>query len=138
MIRSIVAVAVGFVFIAALSIGADLALQRVMPGAFDAAGALASPPVLLLTLTYVGIFAVAGCYLTARLAPSRPMRHALILGALGLVGNIAGSLALWHTAPAWYHLTAIALVMPFAWIGGRLREIQLARRAAGPVARAAG
>jgi hypothetical protein len=34
-------------------------------------------------------FAVAGSYLTARLAPDRPMRHALVLGAIGLVLGIA-------------------------------------------------
>jgi hypothetical protein len=55
------------------------------------------------------------------------MRHALILGVLGLIFNIAGTVAMWDTAPAWYHATALALVMPYAWIGGRIRERQLER-----------
>lgn len=33
----------------------------------------------------------------------------------------------WDHAPAWYHVLALALVMPYAWLGGRLRERQLAR-----------
>ena len=127
MWRSIMAVVVGFLFIGLLAFGADAVLRSVMPGAFDAAGRVTSVPVLILTLAYVGIFAIAGCYLAARLAPSHPMRHALILGVMGLIFNIAGTIALWDTAPAWYHVTALALVMPYAWIGGRIRERQLER-----------
>jgi hypothetical protein len=33
---------------------------------------------------------VAGGYLTVRLAPNRPMRHAWILATIGLVAGIAG------------------------------------------------
>ena len=129
MLRSIAAVLAGFVLIAALSFGADAALRQAMPAAFDASGRVESTAVLLLIMGYVGLFAVTGCYLTARLAPRRPMLHALVLGALGLAFNVAGSVAMWETAPAWYHLASLALVMPYAWLGGRLREVELERRA---------
>lgn len=131
MIRSIGAILAGFVSIAVLSFAASALVQSAMPGAFDAAGRTESVPVLLLSQAYVGVFAIAGCYLAARLAPSAPMRHALILGGLGLVFNVAGSIAMWDTAPAWFHALAIALVMPYAWVGGRLRELQLAQAAGG-------
>lgn len=137
MWRSVMAIVVGFLFIGLLAFGADAVLRSAMPGAFDAAGRMTSVPVLLLTLAYVGIFAVAGCYLAARLAPNRPMRHALILGVLGLIFNIAGSYANWHIAPAWYHVVAIALVMPYAWLGGRIRERQLEHHPSGPAPLAA-
>jgi hypothetical protein len=58
------------------------------------------------------------------------MAHALVLGLLGLVFNIAGTIAMWDAAPTWYHMTQIALVMPWAWLGGWLREREL-RRGAG-------
>jgi hypothetical protein len=125
MIRSILAIAAGFISIGLLAFGADAVLRNVMPGAFSPAGRVDSVPVLLLIMSYVLVFAVAGCYLTARLAPNRPLKHALILGALGLIFNIAGTIALWHTAPAWFHLISLLLVMPAAWLGGRLREAQL-------------
>lgn len=137
MWRSVMAIVVGFLFIGLLAFGADAVLRGAMPGAFDATGRMTSVSVLLLTLAYVGVFAIAGCWLAARLAPDRPMRHALILGMLGLVFNIAGSYAMWHTAPAWYHAIAIALVMPYAWIGGRIRERQLERHPSGPTPLAA-
>ena len=129
MLRSIAAVLVGFVLIAALSFGADAVLRQAMPEAFDASGRVESSAVLLLIMGYVGLFAVTGCYLTARLVPRRPMLHALVLGALGLAFNVAGSVAMWDTAPAWYHAASLALVMPYAWLGGRLHEVELERRA---------
>jgi hypothetical protein len=86
---------------------------------------------------YVALFAVFGCYVAARLAPNRPMAHALVLGALGLVFNVAGTVARWDHAPAWSHVLAMALVMPYAWLGGRLRERQLARSGHHPHAPAA-
>jgi hypothetical protein len=131
MLRSIAAVLFGFVLIGALSIGADLVLKQAMPTAFDAAGRVDTIPVLLLMMGYVGLFATTGCYLTARLAPRRPMLHALVLGTLGLAFNVAGTMTLWDTAPAWYHVASLALVMPYAWLGGRLREIELERNHVG-------
>ena len=56
------------------------------------------------------------------------MAHALVLGVLGLLFNVAGTIAMWNMAPAWYHLTALVLVMPSAWLGGWLHERELGRR----------
>lgn len=134
MLRSIGAVVVGFLLIGVLSFGGDFVIRSAAPGSFDVAGAASSPAVLVAMLAYVGVFAVFGCYLTARLAPNRPMAHALVLGALGLAFNVAGTIAMWDTAPAWYHAVALAMVMPYAWLGGRIRERELSRT--GPAPRA--
>jgi hypothetical protein len=125
--RSIAAIAMGFAFIVILSFGADALLLQMMPDVFDAGGRVTSTPILILILGYVAVFAVAGCYLAARLAPARPMKHALILGGLGLVFSIAGMAASWASAPAWYHITALVMVMPYAWVGGWLEERHRAR-----------
>jgi len=124
MVRSILAIVIGFVFIGVLAFGTDAALRAAMPDAFGPAGRVDSVPLLLFTQFYVFVYAVAGCYLAARIAGRKPMQHALILGALGLVFNIIGSVKMWDTAPAWYHIVAILLVMPAAWLGGRIREKQ--------------
>jgi hypothetical protein len=51
------------------------------------------------------------------------MKHALALGALGFVVNILGTVATWNMnlAPAWFTLARIALTLPCAWLGGKLR-----------------
>jgi hypothetical protein len=125
MFRSVIAVVTGFVVIAVLAIGTDVGVRSAIPSAFDATGRTDSIPILLLTIAYVAVYAIGGCYLAARMAPSSPMKHAMVLGALGLVFNVAGSAAMWDTAPAWYHMVQVGMVLPYAWIGGRLRQRQL-------------
>lgn len=125
MTRSIAAIVAGFLLIGFLSFGTDALVRGALPTYFDAVGRTEHAGILLATIAYVGLYAVTGCYVAARLAPRAPMRHALILGALGLVFNVAGTIAMWATAPAWYHIVSLALVMPYAWLGGRLREREL-------------
>lgn len=127
MLRSIGAIVLGFVVIGALSFGTDAALRRAIPQAFGPGGRVDDVALLAFFQLYVFVYATFGCWLTARLALARPMRHALILGALGLAFNVAGTIAMWDTAPAWYHVVALLLVLPAAWTGGWIRERQLAR-----------
>ncbi|WEX07944.1 hypothetical protein [Chelativorans sp. AA-79] len=72
----------------------------------------------LLALAYRVIFAVLGCYIAARLAPARPMLHAMILGAIGLVLSIVGAVAMWHMGSQWYPVALVLTALPSAWLGG--------------------
>ena len=128
-LRSVLAIAVGFVVIGVLSFGTGAALAAA--GVTPAPGTSYSVPLLLLATAYVAVYAIFGCWLAAFLAPSHPMRHALILGALGLVFNLAGAAAAWGQQPTWYLVLNLALVMRYAWLGGRLRESQLQRATPG-------
>lgn len=125
--RSMGAVFAGLVAIFALSIGTDVTLHAA--GIFPAIGQPVSDELLLLATAYRCVYAVAGCYLAARLAPGRPMRHALALGVVGVILSTAGAVATWNRGPAfgphWYPLALIASSLPCAWMGGWLREKQL-------------
>lgn len=64
-----------------------------------------------------------GGYITARLAPHAPLRHALILGAIGLVPGIAGvmvNIAKPELGPLWYSVGIVLTGLPCAWLGGVL------------------
>jgi hypothetical protein len=121
-VRSIGAVVVGFLFISALSFGSDIMLRVTFPDDVDVPVRIVSARVLSLSLISAAVYATVGCYLTARLAPSRPMWHALVLGALVLVFTELNATALWMLAATWYKLASLALVMPCAWLGGWLAE----------------
>ena len=120
LFKSIGAILAGFVSVFALSYGTDAVLVAagLMPeGALPIYG---SELLILSILVYRSLYNVAGSYLVARLAPDQPMRHVLILGALGLLGSIAGAIFARDLAPAWYSWGLVALTPPCVWIGGKL------------------
>jgi hypothetical protein len=118
--QSILAVLAGFVAVVILSIGTDVALMKA--GIFPpfSQPALFTTGLLLLATAYRSVYSVAGSYLAARLAPDRPMGHALALGVVGLVVSIAGAIIMREAGPAWYPLALVVIAMPCAWLGGTL------------------
>jgi len=77
-LTSIGAVLAGFVAVFVLSLGTDVVLHAT--GVFPPWGQPMSDVLLLLATVYRTVYGVAGSYITARLAPDRPMGHALVLG----------------------------------------------------------
>jgi hypothetical protein len=125
MLRRIGAVHAGFLAIVILSFATDMVLHAA--GVFPALGEPmtdAHLPLLLAT-AYRIVYGIVGSYIAAWLAPDHPMQHALALGAVGLVLSIVGAVVMWDAGPAWYSLAIIAIAMPCAWAGGRLRAMQV-------------
>jgi hypothetical protein len=126
--RSVLAVLAGMVVGIAITLGTDQILHLV--GVFPRWGAsmVGFDVALLLATAYRTVYGVLGSYIMARLAPDKPMMHALVGGFIGLVVSILGAAATWNKGPAfgphWYPLALIVLAMPQAWIGGKLYEIQ--------------
>src|ERR1700746_1907920 len=96
--RSLGAVLAGIVAGIILSIGTDLGLRAA--GIFPPLG---QPPMsdslFLLATVYRIIYGIVGSYIIARLALDRPMGHALVGGALGLVASVVGAVATWNHVP---------------------------------------
>lgn len=76
----------------------------------------------LLALSYRILIAIGSCYVAGRLASWAPMRHALILGMIGVVFGTLGAAATadMNLGPMWFPVTLTALTLPCAWLGGRL------------------
>lgn len=126
--KSIGAVIAGLVAVFVLSYGSDvvLVLLGVLPG-----GSLpmdGSVSLIMMIAAYRSLYNVLGCYITAKLAPDHPMRHALALGALGFALSIVGAIATakMNLAPAWYAWALVVFALPCAWLGGKLFERKVA------------
>ena len=77
----------------------------------------------LLALSYRCVYGALGSYIAARLAPHAPMRHAMILGFIGLPFAIIGavvSITRYDLGPAWYPIALVITTLPCAWLGGLL------------------
>ena len=122
--RSIAAVVIGFVVVAVLSLATDQLLHvlEVYP---PWGQPMHDPALNALALAYRIVYSIFGCWLTARLAPRRPMLHAMIVGAIGFVLSAAGAIVTvtqFELGPAWYPIALALTALPCAWLGGKLRS----------------
>jgi hypothetical protein len=124
VLRRAGAVLAGLVAIVFLSTATDAAMHA--SGVFAPAGQPMTTALWLLATAYRVVFGVAGCWLAARLAPDRPMGHALALGVVGVLVSAVGAIATWDAGPGfgpkWYPLALVSTALPCAWLGGRLHR----------------
>jgi len=131
ILKSIGAVLAGAILGIALSLGTDILLRQlhIFPPLTQP---MTDSRLLALATLYRTIYGVVGAYVTAWLAPSRPMLHAFILGILGEVASIAGLVATWNNAdkygPHWYPIALVVLALPPALLGAWLYERRIQPR----------
>ncbi len=122
LLRSTGAVLAGLVAVFVLSLGTDQVLHSLQ--VYPPWGQpLYDTGLLLLALAYRIVYGIVGGYVVARLAPRNPMRHALVIGIVGLVISTAGVIAATRMdlGPMWYPVVLLLTALPCAWLGGLLR-----------------
>jgi hypothetical protein len=82
-----------------------------------------------LATSYRIVISIGAAWLTARLAPQNPMKHALALGVVGTILGIVAVVATWNLGlgPRWYPIAIAVLALPQCWLGGKLYEMQSRR-----------
>ena len=122
VLRRIGAVLAGLLAVVILSTATDAVLHAT--GVFAPPGQPMADALWLLATGYRIVYGVAGGYIAARLAPDRPMRHAVVLGCVGVAASVAGVVTTWNMGPAfgprWYPLGLVATALPSTWAGGKL------------------
>lgn len=117
-VRSTGAVVAGFAAVFVLSSAADAVLHAA--GYYPNDGTVGSDANLAVALAYRTAITVFAGWLTARLAPQNGLRHALILGGIGLVAGAVGVVAAWSLGHNWYAISLAALAIPSTALGGWL------------------
>ncbi len=118
--RSVWAIIAGLLFIVVVTTLADLLMHAV--GVLPPMGQPTNDALSLLALGYRVVISIGGAWITARLAPSQPMKHALRLGYIGVVLGVVSLLATWKLAlfPQWNMIALVVLAIPQCWAGGLL------------------
>ena len=125
-LRSVGAVAAGILFTIVVTTLVDVVLHAV--GVYGLNQPLTNGLAVLAT-SYRIVISVAGAWLTARLAPQSPMKHALILGVVGTILGLVGVFVARKMdmgGPNWYPIALTVLAIPQCWAGGKLYERRLA------------
>jgi hypothetical protein len=122
ILRSVGAVVAGLLFVIIVTTATDAIMHAT--GIFPPWGQPMSDSLFVLAFAYRIVYGVAGGYITARLAPDKPVKHAVLLGVVGFVLSLAGAAATWNRGPEfgpkWYPLALIVIAIPTAWLGGKL------------------
>jgi hypothetical protein len=120
--KSIFAVVMGIIAGVVLTVATDIVLHTIH--VFPAWDQRVPDSLLALATAYRTVYSIGGSYLTARLAPYSPVKHALVGGLIGFVVSLAGAIATWNAGPQfqshWYPIALVLLALPCAWIGGML------------------
>jgi hypothetical protein len=127
--RSIGAVFAGFVAVLIVTLATDIVLHAIHVYPPWGESMVGYDGALLLATVYRAVYGIGGSYITARLAPNRPMLHALVGGFIGLGLSTVGAAVTWNRGPAfgphWYPVALVVLALPTAWVGGKLCLMQL-------------
>lgn len=124
ILKSTGAVVAGFLTVVIFSMGTDFVLEST--GVFP-------PPqedglfvtwMLVVAFAYRTVYTVIGGYVTAKLAPSKPMKHAIILGLVGMVMGTLGAVAAWDLSQHWYPIALVVAALPSTWLGGKLASLR--------------
>jgi hypothetical protein len=126
--RSIWAVVAGVLVIIVVTTLVDIVLHAT--GVFPPMDQPINDALALLAISYRIVISVGGAWLTARLAPDTPMKHAMMLGYVGVVLGLVGVVATWNLGlgPRWYPIALVVLAIPQCWVGGKIYEMQLGKR----------
>jgi hypothetical protein len=120
-LKSIGAVLAGMLVIIILSIVTDAVLERLEMFPPPTQGLFVTW-MLALALFYRSLYAIAGGYVTAKLAPANPMKHVLILGLIGTAASIAGVIVGWDLSDHWYPIALVITSLPCVWLGGKFQN----------------
>ena len=120
--KNFLAVIAGLAFVVGLSMGLDAVMHRTAVFPEDPLGMTTGD--WLLALCYRLVIAIAGGWITAKLAKSRPVFLAVVLGIIGTIVGLAGLAAAWMMRPNLGQMCNPALLVvtaiPCTWLGARL------------------
>jgi hypothetical protein len=123
MNRSVAAVVIGYVTLAAAGVAKLIAFKRFFPEVLPAPGEDVFPDTMWL-LALLGsdlVLMIGAGYVTAVIARRAPIAHSIALGAVIAVFGLIWMFVFWGWMPLWYQVVLFSVALPAAATGGALR-----------------
>jgi hypothetical protein len=119
-LQSALALVVGLAAVVLTNMAAGRVLNAVLPGSLDPDGLPITTLAQGLYLPVLFLAGLTGAFLVVVGAPRKPVVHALVFGALALLGDIMvvrDYAAVWAV---WFSVLVVATVPPQVWLGAVL------------------
>lgn len=123
MVRTILAVLVGYVVLTIIIMGVEAALGAV------SAKYIESTAALNFLLVFSVIAGIIGGFVTALIAKNRKLFHTAYLGLLMILLNIVSAAFGNNAEPAWFRTALVVVALPSALAGGWIHVRGKAKRA---------
>ena len=126
IMRSVLAVVLGYIVMLVAQLGGDTALTAVAPAIMPQPGEAPEPAYFGFRLGTGFFFIAMGGYTAALLAGRSEMKQALSVGALSIAAGILEAFYFSGEQPLWYSIGLMFLSIPAALVGGyfRLRQLE--------------
>jgi hypothetical protein len=115
------AIIAGLLVVVLLSSATDAVMHATR--IFPAPGQPMPDGLWVLAAAYRLCYTVAAGFVCARLAPDRPMGHAIVLGLLGTCAAAIGLIVTWDMGPGfgpkWYPIMLTITALPCCWLGAK-------------------
>lgn len=123
MNRSVAAVVIGYVTLAAAGVAKLIVFKRFFPEVLPAPGEDVFPDTMwLLALLGSDLALMIGAgYVTAVIARRAPIAHSIALGAVIAAFGLIWMFVFWGWMPLWYQVVLFSVALPAAATGGALR-----------------
>lgn len=118
--KHFVSVLAGFLVWTVLFLVGNQVLFRVFRDRFSDDMVTTDTTVLGVTLALTVLYSLIAGFVTARLAPRRPIVHGVALGVVQTAIGIAVQSAYWNVIPGWYHVAFIGMLFPATVAGAAL------------------
>lgn len=128
MLRSIGAIAVGYLAYIILSGIGGFVLVMSFPEVASQVPRDPGTGFLVAGLVLGVLFAIVGGYITAVMAKTAEIRHALSLGGVIVLLGLVSMVAMSSPQPLWAQLSGLIFAVPSVYLGGRLRVKQSDRK----------
>jgi hypothetical protein len=120
VLQSALALVVGFTAVVLTNLAAGRVLHALLPGSLDPDGLPVTTLAQGLYLPILFLAGMAGAFLVVVGSPRKPVVHALVFGALALLGDIMvvrDYAAVWAI---WFSVLVVVTVPPQVWLGAAL------------------
>jgi hypothetical protein len=120
LLQSVLAIGLGVVALVIVNLPAASIVESLLPGSLDPDGMPLTAEAQVAFLPILFLAGMAAAFVVVFVAPRAPVGHAVVFGALAVLGDLVVVLEYAGIWPLWFSALVVATVPPQVWLGAVL------------------